>query len=512
MVQAGGVGFFGKLPGVGDFVQRRLPAAFVGAWDAGFEAAVDAARNHFGVDWQEIWKTAPAWRFALMPGVCGDSAWVGVMGPANDRVGRGFPMVLAHAVEGAAELSRVVAEAGGWFAATEDVYRYSCTGGTTTIEAFDTAVSLLPSPLAWLTGNATTETPNAEWRDTLRSAWRRDAEDRQLAALWARCNEARDGCMWWTIGGANVSATALLTRGLPEAEVYASFLRDAASRARPRTSAASTTPSSGPGPAYGDVLPGPVSTGDLDDVLADLLAPSQPAPLDAPSSNTEPPAVGATATPVSDRREPHTTLVVADNGHVDSRRIAAARVTEVLDDPAVLADLQRVHENLSALHPQLRARGEDLIDPVPEDAALVIARITGDCVELLRAGAASAWHWRRGQLRPLFVETAVPAPSDADTVQPGDLSALLSQPASARHAPGLGASGMLQLDQAHCTVVNGDRLLLMATDTLVGLPENALAGALQAPTSDETCVRIAAAAGLRMKRAQWPVAVIEVGT
>ena len=39
-----GAGFFGKLPGTGDFVQRRLPASFVDVWDRRFEQAVSASR------------------------------------------------------------------------------------------------------------------------------------------------------------------------------------------------------------------------------------------------------------------------------------------------------------------------------------------------------------------------------------------------------------------------------------------------------------------------------------
>lgn len=514
----GGTGFFGKLPGVGDFVQRRLPAGFVAGWDANFEAAVNAARNGFGADWHAVWQAAPVWRFALMPDVCGDSAWVGVMGPSTDRVGRGFPMVLAHAVDDAAQLARVVAAAGGWFAAAEDVCRHARAGAATTTETFDAMVCALPSPFAWLEEGAT-EAVAATWRDTLHVAWRRNAEDRQLAALWARCREAGDGCLWWTSGGARTPPSVRLTHGLPAPQDYAAFLADATAGWHTQPDTAFTPlPSSANSPG---VMSAATSSGDIDDVLADLLAPPQPALADAAvpdgracdsrAETAHPNAQARTTEPVASWVEGRITLIAADNGPTDPRRSAAARVTAVLADPAALADMQHVRDCLMALHPQLHARSEDLIDPVPEDAAVTIARITDDCVELLRAGAAGAWHWRRGQLRPLFVADADPAVDEAETVQPGDLSGILSQPL-ARHAPGIGAADSLRLDEARCTVVNGDRLLLMATDTLVRLPEDALASALQAASGDETCARIAAAAGLPMERAQWPVAVIEVGT
>ena len=263
----GGTGFFGKLPGVGDFMQRRLPAGFVAAWDAAFESAVNAARNGFGADWQAAWQAAPVWRFALMPGVCGDSAWVGVMGPSTDRVGRGFPMVLAYAIDDATALARVVAAAGGWFAAAEDVCRHA-RAGTATTETFDAMVCALPGPRAWLEEGATEA---AAWRDTLQVAWRRNAEDRQLAALWARCREAGDGCMWWTSGSARTTPSVRLTHGLPAAHDYATFLADATAGLHVQTGAAFA-----PLPAGADSLgamSAATATGDIDDVLAELLAP-----------------------------------------------------------------------------------------------------------------------------------------------------------------------------------------------------------------------------------------------
>jgi type VI secretion system ImpM family protein len=499
----GGTGFFGKLPGVGDFVQRRLPSTFVATWDAAFEAAVDSARGSLGAAWRATWQAAPPWRFALMPGVCGESAWAGVMGPASDRVGRGFPMVLAHAIEGSTALVRIVAEAGGWFAMVEDVHRRARADATTSVDAFDAAVRALPDPRAWLADNEASAPRDGDWRGAVRTGWRRNGEDRQLAALWSRCLEAGDRCLWWTAGGARVSPAVLSTHGLPVPDEYGAFLADAGTRPAPRASAPATHAE--------PVLDQPVAAhGEVDDVLADLLAlppfPDEPAP--AGVARDEPRLAAA---PVSNRLEQQVTLVVADDGAGDPRRQAAARVSAALAKG--VADMRDARERLSVLHPPLRERGEDLIDPVPEDAAVVVARVNGDCAEVLRAGAAGAWHWRHGRLRPLFAADAEPdrAVSEADTLRPGDLAGILS-PAVARHAPGVGAADALRLDEVHCSVEHGDRLLLMATDTLLRLSDEALAGALQAGSGEEVRARIAATAGLGSDRAQWPVAVIEVGT
>ena len=90
-----GVGFYGKLPGLGDFVRRRLPSDFVERWDRHFQRALDTGRRELGEQWTAAWLQGPAWCFVLRAQACGNDAWCGLIGPAADRLGRAFPMVLA---------------------------------------------------------------------------------------------------------------------------------------------------------------------------------------------------------------------------------------------------------------------------------------------------------------------------------------------------------------------------------------------------------------------------------
>jgi type VI secretion system protein ImpM len=92
-------GWHGKLPTLGDFATRRLSPAFVQHWDAWLSqglAGLQARRR----DWLDAYLASPSWRFLLMPGVLpsavSDSAWVGVLMPSVDRVGRYYPLTLAQ--------------------------------------------------------------------------------------------------------------------------------------------------------------------------------------------------------------------------------------------------------------------------------------------------------------------------------------------------------------------------------------------------------------------------------
>ncbi len=93
--QMSNTGFYGKLPSHGDFVSRFLPRDFVGPWDQWLQASILASREQLGQAWLDAYLVSPLWQFALAAGVCGNDAWVGVLMPSVDKVGRYFPLTVA---------------------------------------------------------------------------------------------------------------------------------------------------------------------------------------------------------------------------------------------------------------------------------------------------------------------------------------------------------------------------------------------------------------------------------
>lgn len=114
-----GVGWFGKLPVLGDFASRRLPPAFVELWDGWLQRSIAASRQRLGERWLDVYLTSPIWRFALLEHVSGADAWAGVMMPSVDRVGRYFPFTLATPVATAPADLRWLAGADAWYDALE---------------------------------------------------------------------------------------------------------------------------------------------------------------------------------------------------------------------------------------------------------------------------------------------------------------------------------------------------------------------------------------------------------
>jgi type VI secretion system protein ImpM len=92
-------GWYGKLPTLGDFASRRLPADFIEPWDLWLANGLAAQRDLLGEGWLDAYLASPVWRFGLMPGALGPKEpahpTVGVLMPSVDRVGRYFPLTLA---------------------------------------------------------------------------------------------------------------------------------------------------------------------------------------------------------------------------------------------------------------------------------------------------------------------------------------------------------------------------------------------------------------------------------
>lgn len=515
-------GFFGKLPCAGDFVQRRLPASFVDAWDRHFETAVAHSRDALGDTWHEAFHASPAWRFALAPGVCGEAAWVGVMGPGADRVGRCFPMVIAAPLS---DVAAAIGDGAEWFERAEQLHRAAQADAGIGVDDFDAQVAALGSPL-----DAGQTRPDP-WREvdwTAASHWRLPLPAHggatALADLWKRLGAVPGRwCLWWTDGAGRVPASVLATDGLPGAEAYAGLL-DAGQGtaawqtlgsfelATPRATAPLTMDAPPPVASINSWLPD-----DLD-LLADLGGSSPAASTAMPLGDVTLAADVAAAanTPVAalavlQRPEVGLSLVAAEVGVADPRQQAVAAVAAIAGDmlgAELIGGMQVLRTRIMALNPQLRQFGEDLVDPVPEDCAVIAAHVADGQAALLRIGAAAGWHWRHGRLQPFFARSDAPPAASASNSS-DDLDDLLFSPVSLA-APGLGATAQPTCGEVSCALQAGDRLLLMASHPLLQLPPDLLARSLAAGTCSEARTRIAAAAGLGASPDHWPLAVIEV--
>jgi type VI secretion system protein ImpM len=147
----GAVGFFGKIPAVGDFVHRRLPDDFLSAWDHWLQHMVVSSREALGDAWLERYVVAPFWRFIVVPGVVGQKGWMGVVMPSVDRVGRYFPFTLATPLPGNVNFVETFIAAHNWFETLEDLGADALHPQLDMAE-WDVRLSALPMPPLVLAG------------------------------------------------------------------------------------------------------------------------------------------------------------------------------------------------------------------------------------------------------------------------------------------------------------------------------------------------------------------------
>lgn len=120
MMRANEVGLFGKLPAHGDFIYRDLPSHFINAWDAWLQGFVSSSQQQLGSDWLDIYLTSPIWRFAMSDGVIDGQAWVGILLPSVDRVGRYFPFSIVTKAPASANPFLILQER-TWFEVVEQL-------------------------------------------------------------------------------------------------------------------------------------------------------------------------------------------------------------------------------------------------------------------------------------------------------------------------------------------------------------------------------------------------------
>lgn len=213
-------GFYGKVPYLGDFVSRRLPAELVEPWDQWLQESLVATRGQLGAQWLDVYLTSPLWRFVLSPGVAGQGAWAGVLMPSVDRVGRYFPLTLACPLPAGSNPCAVI-QTSAWFEQAEAL-ALSTLQDPFSLEAFDAEVLALAPP---------TSGGVAHGQGGRCDAWYLGLPDEGLgpSVCTRLLAEALDQVflaysLWSTLGSEQVGPSLLACQGLPPVDGFTALL------------------------------------------------------------------------------------------------------------------------------------------------------------------------------------------------------------------------------------------------------------------------------------------------
>lgn len=210
-------GLYGKVTSHGDFITRRLPPLFISAWDNWLQHGIAASREQMGKQWLDIYLTSPIWRFALAPGVIGETGWTGVWMPSVDKVGRHFPLTLVSEVVGECRIYEWLRDAKSWYENLEDIALSSLEEGFR-FEDMDAKLQAVPALQARMAGGKNTAVCFS-WHEFSDLEAAMPVLNLELAQM-----TLRDHSFWWTEGSQRVHPSLSVSRGLPSAEQFCAML------------------------------------------------------------------------------------------------------------------------------------------------------------------------------------------------------------------------------------------------------------------------------------------------
>lgn len=222
------LGFYGKIPGNGDFVSRQLPRTFVDPWDQWLQESISSSRQQLGEKWLDRYLIGPIWRFALSSGVCGDNAWVGLVMPSVDSVGRYFPLTLAVPVNDTCRLLAIADNHESWFAQAEEI-ALSALDKNIKLDAFNQDIIKLAVPSYFSDCSPAVAPPEPELTDS--NFWRFAMTEPEplstnLSPLMEQflLHRFPDFTLWWTSGSEQVEASTLICNKLPPTQGFSALL------------------------------------------------------------------------------------------------------------------------------------------------------------------------------------------------------------------------------------------------------------------------------------------------
>jgi type VI secretion system protein ImpM len=439
------VGFFGKLPSHGDFIERRVSSAFRDVWDPWLQRCIAESKQTLGSTWLDCYLTSPIWRFFLCDGVAGAASYAGVLLPSVDRVGRYFPLTVVLELPTNVAPLAFARTAGRWFAEVErlctDALQEEGDGlvvlDAALIASAEMLVSIdqLPQPRPF---------PGAslQWRWPLRSIEALDPALGEPLSLAAE-SALRPMTMWWTEGSERVGPSVLLARSLPRPETFRALLDgswlesgwdgDAADAPVEETLSAQTQ--------YGVASAGVTDVGTVREQNQDNLLLND----------------GNRLWSVADGMGGH------QHGEIASQMVVDA-LNAVEPTPTLNSALESVAVALSRVNADLRRAALGVERSDGAGSTVVTLAIRGDEWGVSWAGDSRAYLLRAGTLTQLTRDHKPAVPEEWHETEALDV---LVASTSSEITRAVGGEDSLQLDSVTGVLADGDRFLL-CSDGLYG--------------------------------------------
>ena len=219
--------FYGKLPINGDFIYRRFSNQFINHWDRWLQQCISGSQQQLQERWLDLYLTSPIWRYYLSAGLIDQHAYLGVLIPSADSVGRYFPFTVAVELP-----SGELPDLGGsaceqWFTQMEQVLLTVLESQSDTVETFDQKISELALSKDYLC--SLQEKRHIFSVDSRGFHFNEQSPltvNSPLLHYWL-ANSLEDGkelSIWWSEGSDLMSSCLNILPGLPSCHQFVSML------------------------------------------------------------------------------------------------------------------------------------------------------------------------------------------------------------------------------------------------------------------------------------------------
>jgi type VI secretion system protein ImpM len=467
------VGFFGKLPSHGDFIERRVDSAFRDLWDDWMQRCIVESQQELAGRWLDCYLTSPMWRFYLCDGVAGTGSYAGLLLPSVDRVGRYFPLTVVVELPVGIPAAQFATAAAGWFEEIENLCADALQNPDFDLGAFDAALVASADKLsgvdrlqtaAMFPGNS------SQWH------WPTASVDAFAAAVSAPLMSMAQGAlrpmtMWWTSGSELIEPCVLLNRALPRPDSFAALLAGTWNDGR----------------WDGEVAP-PQNRGEppLEPEIRYVIESGAASDIGVVRKDNQDHFL------LSDEQR---LWAVADGmgGHSHGE-IASQMVIDALNalepTPTLNTAFQSISEALGAVNSDLHRGAVGIGGAEGSGSTVVTLVIRGQEWGVSWAGDSRAYIWRDGSLLQLTRDHSVADEYPLEGVATG----------GGEITRAVGGHDELELEHVAALVAAGDRFLLCSDGLYGALDEPALIECLQKAPAQEACnalIEAARAAGAR---------------
>jgi type VI secretion system protein ImpM len=448
------VGFFGKVPNLGDFVERRVHPGIRSMWDQWLQDGLAASHEDLGDGWLDIYLFSPVWRFALSTDVCGEAVYAGVMVPSVDSVGRYFPLTVIASLPPDTACLPLLSEGTAWFKAVESTLLDILDGTIAETEDIERQLSELERPLADTVARLA---PIAFLKDDLDLTLSVADPDHfcqefvGLADMNIR-NRLATPTYWLTDGSDRMSPRLLVVRGLPPPSAFAAML------------SGDFSPSAWQSVAFERVKPeSPAAAAFPDAVLARAVTSSVRSDRGHVRARNEDYAAA---------RPDRNLWVVADGmGGYEDGALASAAVCDAVDKVewhGTLGDkVDLIIEVLRSLNTAMRLKSEAAVGEIVSASTVVILLIEGSEWACIWAGDSRLYRFRKDSLEQLSIDHSI-----------GDRNSTDSDGQEYFVTAGLGVGDELIIDVLRGELETGDRFLLCTDGVYDAVDQAAIVRAL----------------------------------